>query len=185
MTPELRLLFSTVPSLSDDVTPAVLATFGSGSARITVQLVYPGGRAAYRSALSRSVSDRIAVGEQLLNSGSVTASPAARSELAAGQVDPRFLLVLRTLISQQPIDIVGFGGRGPGAGPGVPFRVADVATTDPASSLGGGYMPWLASVLLHPNAAYPAISPKLGTLDGQQVAMIEYAAPTPLGVLGG
>jgi hypothetical protein len=186
VTPALRLLFSTVPSLGQDVTPAVLASFGSGSAEITVQVAYPGGGAAYQTALSQSVNDRIDVGEQLLNSPDVLAAPAARSELAAGQVDPRLLLVLQTLSSQQPIDIVGFGDSGPGASPGAPFRAAELATTDSASSLGSGYVSWMGSVLLHPNTAYPAITDaRLTNLaDGTQVALIEYAAPSPLGQIG-
>jgi hypothetical protein len=183
VTPDLRQLFSTVSSVGHDVTPSTLVSFGDGSTRITVQVAYPGGLAAYQSALSQSVKARINVGEQLLSSGQVKATAAVKSELAAGQVDPRLLLVLHTMISQQPIDIVAFGDGGAGADPGAPFRVVELATRDQQSSLGSGYMPWMASVLLHPNSQYPRIRPTLATLaDGQQVAVIKYRAPSPLGV---
>jgi hypothetical protein len=181
VTPALRVRFRT--NQPPDVAPVILAKYGSGSARITIQPVYPGGGLAYQAALRQQVQSRIRVGEQLLNSGSVLGSSTVRTELAAGQVDPRLLLVLQTLTSQHPVEIVSFSDAGPGASPGVPFRVAELATTDPTGSVSGQtYMKWLGSVLLPPSAAFPPITHKrLTTLqDGQRVARIQYAAPSPL-----
>jgi hypothetical protein len=184
VTPALRQQLSTVgPSV---VAPVNLASFGLGSASITIQPVYPYGGAAYVAALRQSVQNRIRVGQQLLSSGNVQVAPMARAALTAGQVDPRLLQVLQALISQQPIDILGFANSGPSASAGIPFRIAYLATTDPASSLpGSAYTNWLGPMLKQPNVAFPAIThptPTLYMLDGQQVAEIGYPAPSPLGV---
>src|SRR5215472_2668732 len=185
VTPALRLLLSTVrPSV---VAPVVLASFGSGSAEITIQPVYPGGGAAYQAALRQDVQTRIRVGEQLLNSGRVTGMPMAQSALAEGRVDPRLLHVLEALTSQQPIDIVSFSNSGPGAGPGIPFRTVELATTDSSSSLiGSAYVQWMGSVVLRPSTAFPAINhPRLATLpDGERVAVLEYPLDPPVLVSG-
>jgi len=187
VTPALRSALSATPALGADVAPVILAKFGSGSSRIVILPVYPKGALAYQAALRQDVQSRIRAGEQLLNSGRVSASPLARNELAAGEVDPRLLLVLRTLSSQHSIDIAGFTDSGPGASRGVPFRVLELAMADPASGLvGKAYTGWLASVLLHPNPAFPPFSrqPRVRHLrDGQQVARFEYTL-SPVWLLG-
>ncbi len=166
----------------------VLARFGQGTAGITIQPVYQNGRTAYQEALRQDVQSRIRVGQQLLNSGLVTATPRAENELRQGEVDPRLLRVLQTLTSQHPVDVVGFSNSGPGASTGVPFRTATLATTDPASALAGrAYLRWLGSVLLNRNPPFPPLTRhRLVPLpDGQYVARIGYLAPSPLDVFGG
>jgi hypothetical protein len=182
VTPGLRTLFSTLnPSLGNEVVPVVLANFGP----VSIQVVYPAGRAAYQAALSQDVQARIQVGQQLLNSGRVTASPGAEGELNAGDVDPRLLLAIQALANQQSVDIVDFGGSGAGGGPGAPFRGVQLAETD----LSGGMAPsvYVQSMiaLLQAHATFPAFaSGKQVTLaDGQTVVQVVYAAPTPLGLL--
>jgi hypothetical protein len=121
----------------------------------------------------------------LLNSGRVSASAVAQSELAAGDVDSRVLLVLQSLADQQPIDVLGFADSGPGAGPGIPFRAVDLAESDPASSLARpAYLQSIVAIL-RAHATFPVYT-KGGpaTLaDGQTAIQIEYSAPSPLGLL--
>ena len=183
VTPALRALFTTTnPALGSYVTPAVLASFG----QVSIQVVYPAGRAAYQTALSQEVKARIQVGEQLLNSGRVSASPAAESALADGDVDSRLLLAIRALANLQPVDIVNFGDAGPGGGPATPFLGAQLGETDPWGGIPStAYVQSMIS-LLTAHATFPAFaSGKQVTLaTGQNVVQIEYAAPSPLGMLG-
>lgn len=72
----------------------------------------------------------------LLKYPQITVSATARSQLAAGRVDSRLLLALALLAGREPVDIVRFGNPGPGAGPGVPLRFADLAEGVPAAHLG-------------------------------------------------
>ena len=183
VTPELRtLITATHPSLGADVAPTDLASFGSGNAEVTVQVVYPGGAAAYEAALSQSVQTRMKVGEQLLNTGKVSASAAAENDLAAGAVDPRLLLVLKAMANLEPVDVVGFADSGPGASAGVPFRLMALAETDPAASVSASAYLQAMLHLLQAHATFPAFT-HVGqaTLpDGQKVVQVEYAAPSPL-----
>ncbi len=186
MTPQVRLLLDTVrPSLGYVVAPAVLGGFGSGSGYVSIQPVDPNGGAAYESALSQDRQDRARLGTELLNSGSVTVSGVARTELATGQVDSRVLLALQALIKHEPIDIVSFRHSGPHASPGIPFRLVFLAESDPAAGLSGPtYLAPLVSVL-RADIDFPAWT-KVGPMlyDGQNLVRIYYAGPSPLGLLG-
>jgi hypothetical protein len=183
MTPELRVFFSSVnPSLGSYVAPAVLASFGE----VSIQVIDQAGGAAYETALTQDVQARIQLGEQLMSSGQVSASPTAGTELTGGEVDSRLLLALQALANRQPIDVLAFTDSGPGASPDIPFRAVDLAVTDPAAS---GMPPseYLGSLrqLLLAHANFPAYT-KVGPVtlpDGQTAVQIEYAAPSPLGLL--
>jgi hypothetical protein len=181
VTPALRTLFETNPSVGYSVTSAVLASFGP----VSIQVIDPAGTAAYQAALSADVQARIQVGEQLLNSGRVSASAAATRELAAGEVDSRLLLALRAVSYQQPIDIVGFNDSGPGASQGIPLRLVALAENDPAAGMSQqAYLHSIAQVLTA-HATFPAYAKAgPGTLpDGQTVVEIQYASPGSLGLL--
>jgi hypothetical protein len=184
MTPTLQMLFSTVnPSLGNEVTSAVLASFG----QVSVQMIWQGGAAAYQTALSQDVQARIQLGEQLLNSGLLTVSPSAQSEIAAGEVDPRLLLALQSLVDQQPIDVLGFTDSGPGAGPGIPLRAVDLSTTDPNGGMSSSaYLQGVVQVL-RTHATFPPYQKvsRVTMPDGQTAIQVQYAAPSPLGLLGG
>jgi hypothetical protein len=183
VTPQLHTLFSEVdPSLGYDVAPTVLASFGG----VSIQPIYSGGGTAYQTALSQDVQDRIQLGEQLLNSGLLTVTPSAQSELAAGEVDPRLLLALQSLADSQPIDIIGFTDSGPGASPGVPFRAVDLSTADPNGGMSSAaYIDGIVRIL-KAHATFPPYQNvmKVTLPDGQVVAQVQYAAPSPLGLLG-
>ncbi len=70
--------------LSSVYAPAVLASFGSGATRVDIRETAPHGAAAYRATLSADVANRKASGNELLNSGRVTATVLARRELPPG-----------------------------------------------------------------------------------------------------
>jgi hypothetical protein len=181
MTPTLQTFFSVVnPSLGAQVTPAVLASFG----QVSIQVIWPGGAIAYQSALSQDVQYRIQLAEQLLNSGQLQASPLAESQLEAGEVDPRILLALQSLADQIPIDVLGFSDSGPGASPGIPFRVVDLAVSDPAAGMSEQpYVTTLASVLTRHATFPPYQKLEKVSYDGQTAVQVQYTAPNPLGLL--
>jgi hypothetical protein len=169
--------------LADVYAPTVLAQFGSGQAQVDVLAYASGGAAAYLAALRADQRSRSAVGHQLLHNSRVTASATAARQLAAGEVDARLLSTLATLSGQGPVNVVAFGDSGPGASPGVPLRLAELASPPRAQS---GYLQSTLALLRAQQAPYLASSLTMVRLaDGQDVVRIEFAAPSPLGLLSG
>jgi hypothetical protein len=163
--------------------PTVIASFGSGSAQIDVRAYAAGGAAAYLAALRADVLSRRSDGSQLLRNSRVSAAPAARQQLAAGQVDSRLLITIATLAGQGPVSVLAFGDSGPGASPGVPLRLAELATPAGAKS---GYLQSVVSLLRAQQEPYLANSVTLTRLaSGQEVVRVEFAAPSPLELLSG
>ncbi len=182
VTPPLRTLFTAMdPALGSYVAPEIMASFG----QVTVQVIDPNGAADYEARLAQDVQDRIQLGQQLLNSGRVSASATAQGQLAAGDVDSRVLLALQALATQQPIDVVDFGDSGPGAGPGIPFRTVDLAESDAAAGMAPSAYLQSMIRLLRAHANFPAFTKaSQATLPtGQTVVEVEYPAPSPLGLL--
>jgi hypothetical protein len=182
VTPELRTYFTVVnTSLCADITPVILASFG----QVSIQVIDTAGAVAYKAALAQDVQGRIKLGQQLLNSGRVSASPAAESELAGGQVDSRLLLALEAVASHQPIAVLAFSDSGPGASQGIPLRLVDLATTDPASGMTASAYVQSLGQLLNAHSSFPAYTRArpVRLSDGQTAVQIEYAAPSPLGLL--
>jgi hypothetical protein len=184
VTPELRTLITTTDkSVGADVAPTDLASFGSGTATVTVQVVYPAGGGAFEAALKQSVQARIKLGKQLLTASNVVTSAAAANDLAAGAVDPRLLLAIKAAASLVPVRIAGFADSGPGASAGVPFRLMAIAETDPAASVSASaYLQALHHLLLA-HASFPAFDHIRQAVlpNGQKVVEVEYDAPSPLG----
>jgi hypothetical protein len=165
--------------------PVTLASFGSGATRIAVRAVAPDGSAAYRAQLARDVRDRQVAGAQLLNNHDIHVAGAARPALTSGQVDSRLLATLATLAALHPLDIISFGGSGPGASAGVPLRSAEIAAAVPP----GRRRPApLASLLAFFRAQRPPYLPT--SLETVRITpmrtglRIEYQVPCPLGLLG-
>jgi hypothetical protein len=182
VTPAVRVFFSNHPGLGADIAPEILASFGP----ISVQAVDPAGGSAYQTALSQDVQARIQVGQQLLNSGDVTAAPVAETQLVAGDVDSRLLLAIQALSQQQPVHIVAFADSGPGASAGIPFRAAELGETDPTGAmLPTAYVQSMITVL-NAHATFPAVTHarQVNLGDGQTVGEIDYALPLQLGLLG-
>jgi hypothetical protein len=180
----VRALFGT--SLDRAWAPAVLASFGSGSAGITVRVVASHGAVAYQTALAGDMAAAKAAGAGLLADRRITVQTSARSQLTGGLVDLRLLSALTALSRHLPVSVVGFGNVGPGVGAEVPLRYADLSPTSQADGLTqAGYARSVRSVLsgldtrVRPVRTVPVVLP-----DGQAVLRVEFAAPSPLGVSG-
>jgi len=163
--------------------PVTLASFGSGATRIAIQAVAPDGSAAYRAQLARDVRDRQVACAQLLHNHDIHVAGTARPALTGGQVDSRLLATLATLAALHPLDIISFGGSGPGTGAGVPLRSAEIA----AAALPGRRPASLASLLAFFRAQRPPYLPT--SLETVRITpertglRIEYQVPCPLGLL--
>jgi hypothetical protein len=162
--------------------PAAIASFGSGRRQISIREIFPQGAAAYSAALRKDIADRKANESTLLENLRVTAQLSARRQLQSGQVDARLLLTLAQLASQRPLSIVAFGDRAPGASPGVPLRSADLAVTGDAAR-----QAQQMSAFVHGLKSYFA-GARIRAVhlpSGGDVVQVEFAAPSPLGVLSG
>jgi hypothetical protein len=182
-TPTIRAWFGR--SLESVYAPGVLASFGSGNLRIDVRVVAPHGAAAYLSAVGTDVLASKASGTALLRSPLITATASARAQLAGGEVDSRLLVTLANLAALEPVSILAFGDLAPGASPGVPLRSADVTAS--ARGAGGGdaaYIRAMVRFLRGQHGLYLAARIQTVRLASGQAALhIEFAAPSPLGLL--
>jgi hypothetical protein len=173
-TSAVRALFGT--SLDQAWAPAVLASFGSGSADITVRVVAAHGTVAYQTALAGAVAAGKAAGASLLADRRVSVPAPARAQVTAGLVDLRLLSALTALSRHQPVSIVQFGNIGTGASAGVPFRFADLSRAAQAGQADRtrSYLNGLKGAL-RPVRTVPVVLP-----DGQAVLRVEFTAPSPL-----
>jgi hypothetical protein len=163
--------------------PATIASFGSGSTRIDIREIAPQGTATYLSALRADMQARKTSGTQLLNNQRIMASATARRQLADGQVDARLLVVIAGLAAQRPFSILAFGDLARGASPGIPLRSADLAQT--GSPAGPQGVTWMVTFLRAQRDPYLAAHIQtLRLAGGQSILRIEFAAPSPLGLLG-
>ena len=183
-TAAVRALFGT--SLDQAWAPAVLASFGSGSAGITVRVVAAHGTVAYQTALAGDLAAGKAAGASLLADRRISVPAPARAQLNAGLVDLRLLSALTALSRHLPVSIVEFGNVGTGASPGMPFRFADLSQASQVAGLTqAAYVRSVHSYLsgldtgLRPVRTVPVVLP-----DGQAVLRVEFSAPSPLGVSG-
>ena len=180
VTQAVRDLFGS--SLSFNIAPAVLATFGSADASITVRVIAPDGAAAYYAQAGADLAERKKIGADLAQTSGITLSAEAKEQLVAGQPDSRLLLVIASLASRQPVDILDFGNIGPGADPAIPLRFMDLAESDPAARPAGpAYLRALRASL---SALSKPLRPtRIVTVVGQPVLRIEFTVPTPLTLL--
>jgi hypothetical protein len=178
-TPALRSQFGA--RLASVYAPAVIASFGSGAARIDIRAVAADGTAAYDSALTADRSARIEAGGQLIGNHHITMTAAAQTALRAGQVDPRLLAMLAALAAQQPLRILAFGDPSPGATAAIPLRSVELA---PAKA-GAQAAARLRTMLSFLQAQQQPFLPTTTALVHQSALSIEYAAPSPLGLLSG
>jgi hypothetical protein len=178
-TPALRSEFGA--RLASVYAPVVVASFGSGAARIDIRAVAADGTAAYDSALTADRSARIAAGEQLIGNHHITTSAAAQAVLRAGRVDPRLLAMLAALAAQQPLRILAFGDPSPGASAAIPLRSVELA---PAKA-GTHAAARLRTMLSFLQAQRQPFLPTRAALVNQSTLSVEYGAPSPLGLLSG
>jgi hypothetical protein len=159
--------------------PAVIASFGSGQARIDVRAAEPGGAAAYQNAQKADLAARMSAGSQLLRNNRIRFTAQDAAQLRAGEVDTRLLATLAALSSQYPFTVTAFGDASPGAA--VLYRAVTITGDgkNGAADLGRAlalvqaqvppYLPAQAAIT-HPAAGPAALS-------------IEFAAPSPVGLL--
>jgi hypothetical protein len=157
--------------------PVVLASFGSGQARIDVRAIAPDGAAAYRVALAADLETRRAAGRQLRRDPRITFSMSARAQLTGGQVDARLLMTLDTLAASEPVRIEAFLDDGPGASAGLPLRAAELTAEPSAAS------DILTFFRAQRSPYLPALAAITAAGGGESVLTVQFAAPAPLGLL--
>ena len=80
----------------------------------------------------------------------------------------------------RPVDIVAFGDSGPGATAGMPLRSVYLARNG-----GGATVREILTFLHEQRGLYRSAHAKLTRLADHSVLFIEFAAPTPLGLING
>jgi hypothetical protein len=157
--------------LADQYAPALIASFGSGGNRVEVFAVGTGGVSAYRSALRADLAARRSAGSQLLRNSRIGFTRPAAARLRAGEVDTRLLATLAVLASQYSFRVTALGDASPGA----PLLFREVVIT----VVGRGRSGALAMV----RAQDPPYVPAHAVAVGQGGLSIEFALPSPLGLL--
>jgi hypothetical protein len=174
-TAAIRQLFGS--RLDTVYAPVVLASFGSGKARIEVRVIAKRGPAAYMSQFNNDVQERKITGNQLVQQLSL--STTARRQLVTGQVDSRLLFLFTELPeTENSLNVLAFGDSGPGASAGVPLRSVYLAVTGSAARSA-------LEVVRSQRPPFRASRAGLTTFDGRPALYIEFAAPPPLGLLNG
>jgi len=173
--------------------PALLASFGSGGSLIEVRATWPGGSATYKVALAADLAARRSAGAQLLHSrrlevGVPGAGQLQADQLRTGQVDSRLLVMLALLASQRSWRVIAFGDASPGVPfAEAPFRQVIITGTGGAAGRDGadGLAAALALVRAQRGLYQAAQVTTVRLADGQPGLRIDFAAPSPLGLLTG
>ncbi len=165
--------------------PTLLASVGSGASLVEVRAVYPGGAAAYQAALRSDLAARRSAGTQLMHSRRIEVGAQGAGQLAAGEVDTRLLATLAVLAAQHSWRVIAFGAASPGVPlTEAPYRQIIIAATD-----GGRGTADLTAALALLRAQYGLYQPAQVTTvrlaGGQPGLRIDFAAPSPLGLLAG
>jgi hypothetical protein len=158
--------------------PQVLASFGSGPEQVVVRYIAPDGAAVFTAQLAKDRQDRITAGSLLLKNNNIQVNAATRTELLAGQVDPRLLVTLAQLAHGIAVKLVAFGAKSPGEGNALPLRGVEIGAANPAS---------LSAILQILDAQQGNFAPadkKLASVGGLRVVAIQYDAPGPLDIGG-
>jgi hypothetical protein len=166
--------------LASTYAPAVIAIFGSGNARIAVRATEPGGPAGYESALRADLAARKSAGAQLLRNSRIRFTGQDAAQLRAGAVDSRLLATLAALASQYAFRVAAFGDTSPGVH--VLFR--DVTITPEGIRAAAAELAAVMTLVNEQHAPYlPAEATILHAPAGQAALRIEFASPSPLGLL--
>ena len=166
--------------------PVVLATFGTGEARVDIRAEAPDGGPAYLASQRADQADRQASGQQLLANKNLHVSAAAGAQITAGNLDARLLITLAALAAQvHRVNIIMVGDSGPGASAGVPLRMLEISTiVSPGHPVQNAS--YLKAVLAFLRAQRPPFLASVSVLHqgGDSIVQVEFAAPSPLGLLG-
>jgi hypothetical protein len=166
--------------LAGQYAPAVIASFGSGDSRIEVRATEPGGAARYLAALRADLAARMSAGAQLLRNSRVHVTAQAAAQLRAGEADDRVLATLAALSSQYSFRVAGFADASPGVAP--LFREVTI-TGDGSRGAAAELTAALALVKAQDEPYLPAHASIVRLAGGQPALSIEFAAPSPLGLL--
>lgn len=181
-TPVLQRQFGT--RLGSVYAPAVIARFGSGDRQILVRATSPHGAAAYHSSLVSDVAARKAAGATFASGpASAQLSAPEKKELAAGHVDSRLIVLIADLETRRRVQVAAFGDSSPGVNEtAAPLRSADLVIDSNATKRS------LLAALSEEAGHYPQYRPAhvitLRLPTGQMALRMEFAAPSPLGLLG-
>ncbi|HEY0717849.1 MAG TPA: hypothetical protein VGD68_09565, partial [Streptosporangiaceae bacterium] len=174
-TPAVRAQFG--GRLASVYAPQIIASFGTGAQRIDVRAVAPNGARAFDATLAADLAARQAAGRQLMLNPRLALAAAARTALQDGRVDTRLLVTLAALAAAHRLHITSVSDSGPGTGAGAALRTVQL-TAAPAD---------LASMLSFIRAQrppYQAAHAAVTRPRGAPVLTIEFAAPSPAGLLG-
>ena len=155
--------------------PGLLARFGSGDEQIEVRTIAPHGPAAFMSEVRADRAARKMSGGELALNPRIVASPVARRELAAGDVDSRLMTLITGLAASRPVDIVAFGEGGPDPA-AAPFRSAELAETN--------MHVMLVTVRQQQSPFRATHIASVRLRSGQSVLRVDFSAPSPFGLLG-
>ena len=173
-TPAIRRQFGA--QLTSVYAPCLLATFGSGTRQVDIQLVAPHGAAAYRAALNADLQNRRQSGAGLSGSNRIQAPFTARNQLAAGQVDSRLMITLALMASLRPVHLVTFSDGGPDPD-SAPLRSAELSLTGSAQK---------KAVLAFLRQQQPPYRPARVTTKSmgrdRTLLTMEFTAPSPVGL---
>ena len=162
--------------------PGIIARFGAGNRQIVIRVVAPQGAAAYRAALAADLSERKSSGQALVSTSSIHWSAAEKEQLAAGQVDVRLMVAIADLAAGHPVQVVAFGDGSPGAS-SAPLRSAELAYSGSAAKK--ALLDGLTAVASGGAVYRPSQITTVRLRTGQTVLLVEFSAPSPLGLLGG
>jgi hypothetical protein len=176
----IAILPSTDKTLVGQYAPALIASFGSGSSRIEVRGVARGGTAAYQSALRADLAARHTAAAQLLRNPRIDFSAADAASMTADEVDSRVLATLAALSTQFTLRVTAFGDSSPGAP--LLYREVTVASAGPGNGT-ATLTAALAMVTAQESPYLPAYSEIVRLGAGKAVLVIEFASPSPLGLL--
>jgi hypothetical protein len=118
--------------------------------------------------------------------GRLAACPRSRKPvLAAGQVDTCLLSAIGALATPYRVDIAGFGAPAADASPGVALRSAGISLTRRRRGRDAATLNSVKRFLLAQQAPFrPADVTTVRLASGQAVLHVEFAGPSPLGLLG-
>ena len=165
--------------------PTVLASFGSGPARVDVRAIAPSGAAAYQAALAADWAARRRAAAQLVKAPRIRAGRIARRELLTGKVDSRLLITLAALAVSYPVNVVAFGDAAPGASAGVPLREVEISGPGSPAHQTAELTRIRSFVLAQHDVFLPAQVNLVRLDDGNRALRILFGAPSPLGLLIG
>ncbi|HTQ92687.1 MAG TPA: hypothetical protein VMK84_24655 [Streptosporangiaceae bacterium] len=180
------VLVASLSAGDQQVAPVLLASFGSGASVVEVRTAPPGGSAAYQRVVQADLAARQSAGTQLLHSRRIGVGAVAAGQLQAGEVDTRLLIMLAMLASQHPWQVVAFGGGSPGVPLAqAPFRQVTITGPDAGALAASLALVRAQRTPYQPAQAVIVRLPGGQAAQGQLALRIDFAAPSPPGLLTG